>query len=87
MPHWGNGNVYHEDSAGAPFYDFTILDQAYDAIVGAGITCSSSWDSRRVPWRRQAAAGTFTDDREPTLNSAYESGLWAFRRKDYSKVG
>ena len=27
LPHWGAGNVYHEDAAGRPFYDFTIADQ------------------------------------------------------------
>src|SRR4051794_31130874 len=36
IPHWGSGNVYHEDDDGKPYYDFTIVDQAYDAIVGAG---------------------------------------------------
>src|SRR5665648_745437 len=36
IPHWGNGNVYHEDADGNPFYDFTIADQTYDAIVEAG---------------------------------------------------
>lgn len=36
IPHWSSGNVYHEDADGNPYYDFTLLDQAYDAIVGAG---------------------------------------------------
>ena len=35
LPHWGAGNVYHEDAAGRPFYDFTIADQVYDAVVEA----------------------------------------------------
>ena len=34
LPHWGAGNVYHEDAAGRPFYDFAIgsgglLDRSY----------------------------------------------------------
>ena len=37
LPHWGAGNVYHEDAAGRPFYDFTIADQVYDAVVEAGL--------------------------------------------------
>ena len=37
LPHWGAGNVYHEDQHGTPFYDFTVVDQVYDAIVGAGL--------------------------------------------------
>src|SRR6476659_8532459 len=24
-PHWGNGNVYHEDADGNPYYDFTVV--------------------------------------------------------------
>ena len=36
IPHWGSGNVYHEDDNGNPYYDFTIVDQTYDAIVNAG---------------------------------------------------
>ena len=28
--------VVHEDAAGRPFYDFSIADQVYDAIVQAG---------------------------------------------------
>ena len=36
LPHWGAGNVYHEDAAGRPFYDFSIADQVYDAVVHAG---------------------------------------------------
>src|ERR671919_525458 len=36
LPHWGAGNVYHEDADGRPFYDFSIADQVYDALVQAG---------------------------------------------------
>ena len=36
LPHWGSGNVYHEDADGKPYYDFTIADLTYDAVVGAG---------------------------------------------------
>src|SRR5260221_11140944 len=36
LPHWGAGNVYHEDAAGRPFYDFAIADQGYDAVVHPG---------------------------------------------------
>lgn len=85
LPHWGNGNVYHEDNAGVPFYDFTILDQAYDAIVGAGhhVLVELGFTPRAlVP---DKAAGTFTTIASPTLYSAYESGLWAFPPKDYSR--
>ncbi|HZQ95372.1 MAG TPA: beta-xylosidase [Candidatus Sulfotelmatobacter sp.] len=34
---WGSTNVYTEDSAGKPVYNWTILDQIFDAFHEAGI--------------------------------------------------
>ena len=42
-PHWGNGNVYHEDADGNPYYDFTVVDQ------------TSERDRRRGPPRPRRA--------------------------------
>lgn len=36
-PHWGSGNVYHEDANGNPVYDWTTLDQVFDAYIEAGM--------------------------------------------------
>jgi xylan 1,4-beta-xylosidase len=33
---WGSTNVYSEDAAGNPIYDFTITDGILDALTGAG---------------------------------------------------
>jgi xylan 1,4-beta-xylosidase len=33
---WGSTNLYTEDAAGNPVYDYTIIDQIMDATVGAG---------------------------------------------------
>ncbi|HVV52856.1 MAG TPA: beta-xylosidase, partial [Polyangia bacterium] len=33
---WGSTNVYTEDAAGAPVYDWTLTDGIMDAITGAG---------------------------------------------------
>ena len=35
-PHWGSGNVYHEDSAGNPAYDWTTVDLVFDAYREVG---------------------------------------------------
>jgi xylan 1,4-beta-xylosidase len=33
---WGSTNIYTEDAAGNPIYDYTLIDQIMDATVGAG---------------------------------------------------
>ena len=33
---WGSTNIYTEDAAGNPIYNFTIIDGIMDAITGAG---------------------------------------------------
>ena len=35
-PKWGSTNVYTEDEAGRPIYDWTIIDRILDTIVDAG---------------------------------------------------
>ena len=81
IPHWGNGNVYHEDSQGAPFYDFTILDQAYDAIVEAGhhVLVEIGFTPRDL---LPPEADELTIPYSPTAYSAYEAGQWAYPPRD-----
>ncbi|MGO2773858.1 MAG: GH39 family glycosyl hydrolase, partial [Brachybacterium tyrofermentans] len=81
IPHWGNGNVYHEDSQGAPFYDFTILDQAYDAIVEAGhhVLVEIGFTPRDL---LPPEADELTIPSSPTAYSAYEAGQWAYPPRD-----
>ncbi|MET0933536.1 MAG: glycoside hydrolase [Mycetocola sp.] len=85
QPHWGNGNVYHEDADGIPFYDFTILDQTYDAIVGAGHHVLVELGFTPKDLVPEKAVEFFTTIPSPTVYSAYESGLWSFPPKDYAK--
>jgi xylan 1,4-beta-xylosidase len=35
-PKWGSTNVYTEDSAGNPIYDWRIMDEIFDAILASG---------------------------------------------------
>lgn len=87
LPHWGAGNVYHEHPDGTPFYDFTIADQVYDAIVQAGLKplVELAFTPRAlVP---DDAEERFAFERSPTQWSPYEAGLWSFPPKDYAKWG
>jgi xylan 1,4-beta-xylosidase len=87
LPHWGAGNVYHEDAAGRPVYDFTIADQVYDAVVHAGhrpLVELAFTPRALVP---DGAEKTFAFEPSPTQWSPYEAGLWAMPPKDYDKWG
>jgi xylan 1,4-beta-xylosidase len=87
LPHWGAGNVYHEDQDGTPYYDFTIVDQTYDAIVGAGLKplVELAFTPRALVPEDAEAGFAFT--RGPTQWSPYEAGLWSYPPKDYQKWG
>jgi xylan 1,4-beta-xylosidase len=85
LPHWGAGNVYHEDASGRPFYDFAIADQVYDAVVHAGhrpLVELAFTPRALVPG---SAEKTFAYEPSPTQWSPYEAGLWATPPKDYDK--
>nr|WP_240895853.1 hypothetical protein [Kineococcus siccus] len=86
MPHWGNGNVYHEDADGNPSYDFTIVDATYDAIVGAGhhVLVELAFTPRDLLPDEAAELAVVPS---PTVYSNYEAGAWAYPPKDYAKWG
>jgi len=87
LPHWGAGNVYHEDAAGRPFYDFAIADQVYDAVVHAGhrpLVELAFTPRALVP---DGAESSFAYEPSPTQWSPYEAGLWAMPPKDHDKWG
>ncbi|MFB6726700.1 glycoside hydrolase [Kribbella sp. NPDC056345] len=87
LPHWGSGNVYHEDADGNPFYDFTIADQTYDTIVAAGhhpLVELAFTPRALVP---DHAKAEFPFESSPTQYSEYEAGWWSYPPKDYDKWG
>jgi xylan 1,4-beta-xylosidase len=86
IPHWGNGNVYHEDAEGRPYYDFTIADQTYDAIVGAGhhVLVELAFTPRDL---LPQEADNLVVESSPTVYSNYEAGTWAYPPRDYDKWG
>ena len=85
-PHWGNGNVYHEDADGHPSYDFTIVDQTYDAIVEAGhhVLVELAFTPRDL---LPPEAEEFVVPASPTVYSAYEHGAWSYPPRDYRRWG
>ena len=86
VPHWGNGNVYHEDAQANPYYDFTIADQTYDAIVDAGhhVLVELAFTPRDM---LPDEAANLVVESSPTVYSNYEAGAWAFPPRDYAKWG
>ena len=87
LPHWGAGNVYHEDADGRPFYDFSVADQVYDAVVEAGhrpLVELGFTPRALVP---EGAEKRFAYEPSPTQWSPYEAGLWATPPRDYSRWG
>ncbi len=85
LPHWGSGNVYHEDAGGVPFWDFTIADQVYDAIVGAGHRplVELGFTPRALVSDDDMRAFPF--EPSPTQYGVYEAGAWAYPPSDYGK--
>ena len=87
LPHWGSGNVYHEDADGKPFYDFTIADLTYDAIVGAGHHPLVELAFTPLALVPEEAKNEFPFENSPSQYSAYEAGWWSYPPKDYAKWG
>ncbi len=87
LPHQGSGNVYHEDDDGEPYFDFTIVDAVYDAIVEAGhhVLVELGFTPRELVPDRAFDEMRLTDS--PTVYSAYEAGHWSYPPKDYEKWG
>jgi xylan 1,4-beta-xylosidase len=83
-PAWGSTNVYHELSDGSVAYDWTISDQVYDAITGAGFR--PLIELGFLP-RDLVPTGLGTSDWERDVGMEnYESdGLWKYPPKDYDK--
>ncbi|GAB3952979.1 beta-xylosidase [Kribbella albertanoniae] len=87
LPHWGSGNVYHEDADGNPFYDFTIADQTYDTIVAAGHHPLVELAFTPLALVPDHAKAEFPFESSPTQYSEYEAGWWSYPPKDYDKWG
>ncbi len=79
-PHWGSGNVYHEDAAGNPVYDWTIVDQVFDAYHEAGF--KPLVELGFTPQSLVPPDATLPFTRSPSQYGPYEAGLWSFPPRD-----
>jgi xylan 1,4-beta-xylosidase len=82
-PHWGSGNVYHEDSAGSPSYDWTTVDLVFDAYreVGFKPLVELGFTPRAlVPPDTELP---FT--RSPSLYAPYEAYEWSLPPRDFRR--
>src|SRR6266542_2722050 len=82
-PHWGSGNVYHEAAAGNPVYDWTIVDQVFDAYVEVGFKPLVELGFTPQALVPPDAELPFT--RSPSQYGPYEAGLWSFPPRDNAK--
>jgi xylan 1,4-beta-xylosidase len=85
LPHWGAGNVYHEDASGRPYYDWSIVDSVYDAITGAGHVPLVELGFTPRALVPDDAIERFAYQPSPTQYSAYEAGLWSFPPRSHQR--
>jgi len=80
---WGSTNVYTEDAAGKPVYDWTIVDRIFDTYMARGIKplvqigfMPKALSSHPEPYRHHWKPGD-------NYNDIYTG--WAYPPKDYDK--
>lgn len=80
---WGSTNLYTEDAAGNPVYDFTIVDKIFDAYLDAGVRpyvqlgfMPEAMSTKPQPYRH------YWDPKQP-YDAIYTG--WAYPPKDYKK--
>jgi xylan 1,4-beta-xylosidase len=82
-PHWGSGNVYHEDAAGNPVYDWTTVDLVFDAYRAVGF--KPLVELGFTPQALVPPEASLPFERSPSLYGPYEAGLWSFPPRDLGK--
>ena len=84
-PHWGSGNVYHEDAAGNPYYDWTTVDLVFDAYREAGFkpVVELGFTPRALVPDGVDAELPFT--RSPSQYGPYEAYQWSLPPRDFGK--
>jgi len=78
---WGSTNVYTEDAAGRPVYDWTIVDRIFDTYHALGIT-----PLVELGFMPQALSTNPEPYRHNFPNGPIFTG-WAYPPKDYNKWG
>lgn len=88
-PAGGSTNIYREDADGNPVYDWTIIDQVYDAYVANGFHALIELGFLPfdlVPKELRNYTGFRSGDVNLDLGKEdYENGKWKLPPKDYTK--
>lgn len=84
-PHWGSGNVYHEDANGNPYYDWTTVDRVFDAYLESGLRPLVELGFTPAALVPPDAELPFT--RSASQYQMYEAALWSMPPRDYAKWG
>jgi xylan 1,4-beta-xylosidase len=87
LPHWGVGNVYHEDASGRPYYDWSVVDRVYDAVTDAGHVPLVELGFTPRALVPEDASQRLPYEPSPTQYSAYEAGLWSFPPRSFERWG
>lgn len=82
-PHYGSGNVYHEDADGNPIYDWSVIDPIFDTWVESN--CRPLVELAFTPRSLVPSEAKLPYQRLPSMPGEYEAGLWAFPPRDYSR--
>jgi xylan 1,4-beta-xylosidase len=86
LPHWGAGNVYHERADGTPWFDFQLLDRAYDTVVEMGhVPIVELGFTPRALVPDDAGQRFAFQPGSPTQYSEYEAGWWSFPPKSLTR--
>lgn len=83
IPHYSSGNVYHEDAAGNPIYDWSVVDPIFDTWIAHN--CRPLVELGFTPRALVPPEATLLYQRMPSMPGAYEAGLWAFPPRDYDR--
>jgi xylan 1,4-beta-xylosidase len=82
-PHWGSGNVYHEDAAGNPYYDWTTVDLVFDAYREVGFKPLVELGFTPRPMVPSGVELPFT--RSPSQYGPYEAYQWSLPPTDFGR--
>lgn len=80
---WGSTNIYTEDAAGNPVYDFTIVDRIFDTYLKHGVRPYAQIGF--MPEAMSTRPQPYKHEWDPTkqYNAIYTG--WAYPPKDYKK--
>jgi xylan 1,4-beta-xylosidase len=80
---WGSTNIYTEDAAGRPHYDWTIVDRLFDTYLARGVRPYAQIGF--MPEAFSIKPQPYQHEWRPGLKYDVISAGWAYPPKDYAK--